>query len=385
MGAEIELLVGGARIGLITASANGTTWVPVDIAPTLGHIVTATQKSPDGTSAASPQGVAVVAVPNPLPPAVFISPLSTAMSAVQLAGLVPGANVELRNNGTVVGHAIATDTTSWVNIAPEATLAAGTPITVRQDLDSILSPAVNSLPITSLGREQVEAPGIATPVHACESSITVTSAIPSADLLIDNEGTSAVWHNVAHAYVAWGAPPFQQGKLVARQTFPRLNMTSPDTVVPVDPATPPPTPTVQDDICPQVAQIYVSGLAPGGILSLYTVTPDPKNPATLVATAIGTAGISATTETFALPPDLAPVTPAGVAVQIVASQTRCGLASGYSPAVGFAKPGGPYTTVILAGPVYVCTRVVVVQSAHIGAQLVAVSGKTGQPLGSVSK
>ncbi|MGH8167738.1 MAG: hypothetical protein ACREQ1_10885, partial [Woeseiaceae bacterium] len=126
----------------------------------------------------------------------------------------------------------------------------------------------------------------------------------------------------------------------------------------------------------------VSKLSAGGLLTVYTRAPDPANPSIIVETAIGVAGISASTEPFNLPLGLSPTTAGGQPVTIVASQTRCSLASAKSAPAGFAKPAPyPYMIPIIAGPLYDCARIVVIQSAHIGAVVEARSATSGLPLG----
>jgi hypothetical protein len=381
-GATVDLVAGGNPIGTNVGGPNGTVWVPISQQPGAGQVVTATQKTADGTSAAA-IGITVVDPPNPLPAPVFVSPspMSNAMSAVLLGGLVPGARVVLRNGGSTIGQAIATNTGQWIDITLGANIAPNSALSARQDLNGIMSPEVGSLPVDTIGEGPLSAPTIGTPITACESSINVTTAVPAADLVIDNEGTPTTWHNVAATYAAWGAPPFKQGKIVAHQSFPRFNRTSPDTEVPVGAPQPPAQPAIQGDVCPQVGMIRISNLAPAGVLTISTVTPDPHNPGAVVITPIGTAGISAETETFYLPPNLQPTTPAGAPVQLVAQQTRCGLTSPESARVGFAQPGGFAGAPIIAPYVYPCTRVIVLQSAHTGAQVVVHSVKTGAPLG----
>jgi hypothetical protein len=379
--AEVQLFAGGRRIGTTIAGVNGTVWVPVDQAPAVGDAVTATQQNDDGESGPSP-GVAVIDLPQPLPSPIFISPLSNAMSSLRLGGLIPGALVEVSNNGAVAGQSVVSDTSAWIDIAPGASLGNNSIMVARQQLGGHSSAAVGSLPIIQINRElQLPAPGIAQPVAACDTSITVTSAVASADLVADNEGTALLWHNVGEAYGAWGAPPLEQGKLVAHQAFPRFNLKGPDTTIPVGPPATPGQPVIQGDICPEVAQVKISNLAPGGTILVSTIIPDPNTPGAVISTPIGTAGVSAATETFNLPAGLQPVTPQGAPVLLVAQQTRCGLTGLESARTGFAAPGGPYTTIIIAGPIYACTGVVVLQSAHPGAQVVATSGNTGQPLG----
>ncbi|NRP73764.1 hypothetical protein ILFOPFJJ_04677 [Ensifer psoraleae] len=380
--ATVELFADGGQIGKSVAGSNGTVWVTIFDTPNAGQLITAVQTTTDGSSAPSPQSVPVIDLPNPPPSPVFVSPLTTAMSAVRLSGLVPGASVTISNNGTVVGLGGGSETTAWIPILAGASLDAGTPLVAEQTLAGISSPSVASLPLVQIGREvDLPTPNVAQPVTACETSINVSGVTPSADLIADNEGVVTTWFNPAEAYAAWGAPQFRQGKMLVKQAFPRLNSESGTTTVPVGPPVTPPTPTIQSDICPQIAQIKLSNLAPGSVVTVYTRAPDPANPGTIVETAIGTAGVSASSEPFNLPPGVNPVTSAGQPVLLTAAQSRCGLTSAKAAPAKFAAAGGPYMVPILAGPLYDCARVVVMQSAHPGSQVEARSTATGLPLG----
>jgi hypothetical protein len=375
-GATVEVMEDGAVIADHFSTGNGEVWVGVSVS-SVGAAITARQSTEEGTSESS-ASIPVIDIPTPLPLPVFVSPLSTGMSTVRLAGLVPGSEVELRNNGALVGRGTAQDTTAWIWIDPNANLDGGTPIQARQEIGGVASDWVDSLPMVTLGQETpLPAPGIGQPVTACETSINVSGATPSADLTVDNEGHETTWYSPASAYGAWGASPFKPGTILARQAFPRLGLESLETTVPVGPPSTPPAPTIQSDICPKVAKIKVSNLSAGGLLTVYSRSPDPGNPATIVETAIGVAGITNAVETFNLPTGFA----AGGALALVATQTRCDLVSTKSAPARFEAPGGPHMIPIVAGPLYACARVIVMQSAHIGALVEARSASTGLPLG----
>ena len=371
--AEIRLFAGSNEIGGTIASTNGTASVPFGNAPHLGDVITATQENNDGESASSP-GVPVVDLPHPLPSPIFVSPLSTAMSSVRLGGLVPGARVQLKHNSTLVGQAVVTDTVAWVDISPGALLSGE--ITAQQDLAGVTSAVVWSAPLVSITPEgHVDAPVLATPINACDTGVSVTSAIATADIVADNEGTPIVWHGLGETYGIWGLPLLKEGKLIAHQAFPRLNVRGPDATFPVGPPVSPDKPAIQSDVCPEIAQVSISNLAPGGVLTLFSVTSNSSGATT--STPIGTVGVSAATETFNLPPDLDPST----GVKLAAQQERCGLSGPQSDAVGFAVPGAPAGPISIEGPLYACTSVIVVDNVHPGAQLVAYSNNTGQQLG----
>lgn len=348
-GAEIRLFSSGSQVGGTIASVSGTVSVSFGSAPSVSAVITATQENDDGESAPSP-GLLVIDAPNPLPSPIFVSPLSTAMSAVRLGGLVPGARVQLKHNSTLVGQAVVTDTVAWIDISPGAQLSGN--ITAQQDLAGMTSAIVKSTPLVVVApKEDLEQPVLATPMNACETNISVTHANATADIVADNEGTPILWHGLGEAYGVSGVPPLKQGKLVAHQAFPRLNIRGPDATFPVGPPVPPDKPAIRSDICPDIAQVSISNLAPGGVLTLFAVTSDATTP-------IGTVGVSAAVETFNLPPDL----DVSGGVKLAAQQERCGLKSPQSDAVGFSVPSTPAGPISIEGPLYACTSVIVVDN-----------------------
>jgi hypothetical protein len=382
-GASVELFANGTPAGSTFAAAGGTIWVGVGIAITAGQQITAKQTTPgDGPSQAS-NVVTVVPAANPLPSPVFISPVTTAMSAVRLGGLVPGAKVEIKSAGVVVADIPVSETAAWIPILAGANISAGAPLVAQQRTGAGASPAVSSLPVVGISREiQLQQPAVGQPIAACETQIFASGVVPSADLVADNEGAVTTWYSPADAFTAWGAPPFSQGKIKVKQAFPRIGKESVQATAPVGPPVQPPTPLVQSDICPKLQQVQISNLAPGAVVTVYAQTPDPNLAGAVVNTPIGSAGVSGGSETFNLPPGVATTTPSGAPVRLTADQTRCGLTSAKcEPPASFAAPGGPYMIPLVAPTLYDCARLVVLQSCHLGAQVELRSASTGLPLG----
>lgn len=380
--ASVELFADGSPAGSAVAGAAGTVWVGVGVALTAGQQITAKQTTPgDGASGASPIAVTVVADPSPPPSPVFLGPLTTAMSALRMGGLLPGAKIEVKSAGVVVAETPVTEVESWVPILGGVNITGGQPLTAQQRTGAGLSAVVSSLPVISINREiQLQPPSVGQPIAACETQIFASGVVASADLVADNEGAVTTWYSPSDAFTAWGAAPFAQGKVKVKQAFPRISRESGQTTVPVGPPQTPPTPLVQSDICPKLQQVKVSNLAPGAVVTLYAQTPGAGG--AVVNTAIGASGVTGTSETFNLPPGLA-TTSGGAPVKVTADQTRCALTSGKSAPASFVGAGGPYPNPIVAPPLHDCGRVVVMQSCHVGAQVELRSESTGLPLGDV--
>jgi hypothetical protein len=385
-GATVDLLVGGGSVGSDSSSAGGTLFVTVNSALSAGQTVTAQQTTADGTSDASSQGVPVIDVPDPLPVPVFASPLSTCVSTLRLDGLVPGATVEVRHNGTTVGRITAGRTSEFVRLDPAVSLSAGSRLEARQEVRSeggVLSSApAFSLPLPLANREQqLPAPGIGQPVIACKTALAFSNMVPSAEVVVDNEGTATEWLNVAAAYTGWGAAPFQQGKLIAKQRFTNCGLESPDTVVPVGPPQPPGQPVITALPCPKLRKVYLTGLEPGATVVLSTVVPDPSTPGAVVVTPIGETVASTASEDFDLPAGLQTVTSAGAQVLLTARQTLCGLPSIDANRVAFALPTGPVAAPTLVTPNFECARQIRVTGALPASLLQPFYSDAGLPAG----
>jgi hypothetical protein len=386
--AAVDVLADGDGVASLHSITGGTLWMPISHPFVDGQKVTAVQNTPGGTSDESAQPVIVTAVPNPLPAPVFVSPLSTCMSTLELTGLQPGATVRVRQGGTVVGTTVAGQPTDSVPMS--GSLSAGDRLQATQEIvvggTTVASPPVLSLPIEGTNREKpLPPPGVGQPVTACRTALDFSGMTPSADVTVDNEGTSSSWLSIASAYTAWGAP-LQQGKLVARQRFPRCNMESTKTEVPVGPPKAPGQPVIQARPCPKLRKVHLTGLEPPSVLVLSTVVPHPSTPGTVIVTPIGEATASSTSEDFDLPLGIEPVTNTGAAVQLTARQTLCGLPSSDSSRVGFATPPGPDYLVQIVPPIFECSRRVPVRLASTApqdpsSQLQPFYADTDEPIG----
>jgi hypothetical protein len=384
--ATVDLVVVGASVGSASSSMGGTLWVSVSGPLVAGQSMTARQTTPGGVSDESANAVTVIDLPDPLPTPVFVSPLSVCMSRLKLDGLVPAATVTVRQGATAVGQLVAGQSSDFVDINPAATIIAGTRLDASQDIvvdgTTLSSPHAISLPVPSVNREQaLPPPGVGQPIVACRTALDFFGMTPSADVVVNNNGRTSQWLNVASSYNGWGAPPFEQGKLVARQRFPRCDMESKETVVPVGPPQAPGKITIQPDPCPKLRRVHLSGLIPSSLVVLSTVEPDPTTPGAVVLTPIGEATASSFSEDFDLPVGIEPSTATGAPVLLTATQTLCGLTSPDALRVGFATPAGPSGPPVITSPVYECARRVAVTGAHPSRLLQPFDVGSGAPIG----
>jgi hypothetical protein len=371
-GATVELRIGGAGVGSRAAVTNGNLWVPFSRTLNVGEMVVAVQSLGGATSLPSNTAVPVLAVPSPLPAPVFASPMSQFMSHVLLGGLVSGAKVEVRNGGTLAGAIVVSGTSAWVPVNP-AVLAAGAVLTAVQTIGGQTSPTTNSTKLVAVNARTVPPPKIEEPVRACETALHVLECIPAADLIAENAGNVAVWTTIASDFGATGAAEFKPGPLKVLQRLPGAGTQSPDVVLTVGPAQPPGKPGLAP-FCPEVKRVAVSGLKPGGVLTLWKRVWGQTG-----ETEIGPFGIGKETEQVDLPEV---VGGSGPMMEIVARQSSCGLTSPPGSATEFARPGsgavysGPPKIV---PPLYDCAGAVPCENLTlVSARLFSVH--TGLPL-----
>lgn len=384
--ATVDLLVAGNSAGSDQSLSGGTLWVRLNRTLAAGDNVTARQSTPGGTSDESVLPVPVVDVPDPLPAPVFVSPLSTCMSMLRLDGLVPGAAVFVAQGAVVIGKTVASQPGEFVSIDQGASLSQGARLEAWQEIalagGTLTSPRVASMPIEGTNREgPVPPPGVGQPLTACKTALAFFNMVPSADVVIDNNGVRSTWLNVASAYTGWGAPPLTQGKVVAKQRFSRCEIESAETTVPVGPPQPPGKPVIQSGFCPTLRKVHLSGLDPSALLVISTVTPDPNTAGAVVVTPIGEATVSSVEEDFDLPLGVEPVTATGAAVLLTARQTLCGQPGLDADRVGFATPGGPFVPPTITAPLMECALRVGVTGAHPASRLQPFDAGTGMPIG----
>lgn len=377
--------MGGATINQVHSDFGGLVWVDLPAPLAAGDAVTARQTNASGSSDESAHPVPVIETPNPLPGPVFDSLLTTYMSKVMLDGLVPGAQVEIRQQGVLIGQRTATRTRQSVPLDPGIKLTPFVALEASQSIalgggQTISSPTVPSLPIIKLNLDVLPAPPITEPVLACQSRVIFAGVAPSAEVQIENEGSGASWLNVDAWYSATAHRPFQEGTLVARQFFSRHNLTSPDTQIKVAPTSTPTALVLSHYPCAANRRVQVAGLVPGATVTLFSHDvaigdPSRKGPETV----LGEAQASASAQEFDLPADLN-VRQDEVRTRIGARQQLCGLTSPDSDLVLFAEVN-PATPLAIIEPIYACVRHLRVNCQTIGRTLQARDAGTGQPLG----
>ncbi len=376
-GADLALLVDGDRVGSAFAGSNGNLWVGLDRRLAPGQTVAATQAIGGNESTPSNNPVTVIDVPIPLPQPVFGSPVTECMDRVLLMSLVPGAQVTLKFGNALLTQFEAIGTCAWASFDPSP-LAAGQTLSAVQSIDAQTSAVAVSMPLASITqRENLPVPAIAGPLRACDTAVLVSAMIPAGQLETENRDSSQLWVNIAETYWATGVRPLQEGMLTARQRLPGCGGVSAGVDVPVGPAVTPPAPMLQP-FCPDARRVVVSGLKPGGVLTLWSRVYEQA-----AETEIGSVGIGGSVEQVDLPEQIGG---SGDVMAIVARQTLCGLTSPPGSSLEFTRPGSgalPPPTPAIVAPLLDCMRAVPATGLFNGVLTQVFSEHTGQPLSDV--
>ncbi|MFF2246568.1 hypothetical protein ACFVTM_20625 [Arthrobacter sp. NPDC058130] len=354
--------------------ANGDLWVKLDHALSPGQQVTAIQEVGGVSSQPGNNPVAVIPLPSPLPTPAFASPVTKCMDQVLLAGLVPGATVTLKLNNTVLAANPVVGTSAWIAFSP-APLVVGARLSAEQAVGGMSSGPSFSMPLAPVPeQENVPTPVIAGPLHACDTAVLASGLIPAGHLDLENGASAQYWVSLAETMWASGSNPLTEGTLVVRQSLPGCGGVSGPLKVPVGPAVAPPAPVLQP-FCPDAKRVVVSGLKPGGALTLWSRAANQT-----AETPIGTIGIGRTTEEVDLPLQIGG---SGQVMAIVARQTLCGLTSAPGSSLEFARPDSgalPPPTPLIVAPLVDCMRAVPADGLFNGVLTQVFSVSHGLPL-----
>lgn len=381
--ADVDILDNGTSIGHGVATNPGELYVKLTSQPTVGHSITAIQKTSEGVSEPSAQAIPVLDVPDPLPVPVIVSDLNTCMNDIRADGLVPGAQVITTIGGQPFGSTTASSTSAWLGIDPTNLIAQDSHAEIFQQVTiggvtrkskSVTSP---NIPAFVLNEHRLPPPVLA-PLVECITSREFLQVVPGAGTTITNEGQSEFWINPQAAFHGNSAPPLRQGKAVATQSMPRCLREGQPVTLTVGPATIPPAPTVKQDLCPDTPRLTVSNLTPGGILHVERRVKLDPNQSSWSIQELGDLGIAYTTQTVDLPPSVALTDPGGP-VFIALAQSCC---AGISPntLVAVASLAGPFNAPTIVEPVFECSRGIPIKGAHIGADVQAFDVGSGLPI-----
>jgi hypothetical protein len=276
-GAWVEILVNGSPIQRTNIATSNAVEVPL-----LGYTMppggTVTARWSLGGEASLPSVPEIVlGYPTKLGNPFFLSPIHTCVDWIAVGGLYPGATVEIRNGGNLVGGPDSSNgATTHVRI--HGSISPGDRLNATQIVQVPNLGAVQSHPANSLAaedwfpREDVpQTPVVIGPIHECAGAVLVGGAVPGCFLHLHSGGTELEYAAVAADF--WALLP---GEAHAPATFAasshlrrcgRQSGVSP--VVGVDPAAPLRTPTLKPDTqyCPSGVSVTAEALTPRSALT----------------------------------------------------------------------------------------------------------------------
>jgi len=337
--ADVKILDNGKQIGRITAPRPGELLVPIKTPPTVGHRITATQTTSNGTSDESSLVLTVITAPSPLPVPGIQSALNTCMADIWAVGLVPGARVITKIGGQEFASILATETSGWLGIYPTLHIAVGSQVELHQEAAGFIpSMEFISPPIPAFGKFEtsLDPPGFRG-LLPCSTDRDMYNLVPGANTTIVNEGQTEVWVNAGAAMHGYRGNPLKPGTLVAQQTTTRCPFKGRAGTFAVARG-PVNTPTVSHPLCPDTLCLTVFNLVPLGLLNIKREVKVGPNGTEL--TLLGDHPVSQTTEIVDLPRNLRLTDPAGP-VHIGLDQFVCGDGSDET-LVDIAPSGGPF-------------------------------------------
>lgn len=365
--ATVTVFADGAQVAQGVASWADQVF-PLAAALSANQQVTATQTIGMETSIVSPESVEVQAKPPTIGPVGFLSHLNQCAECVWLEGLVPGAKVELRDGGAVLGSGESYDGNARFHLATP--LASGMDIKAQQEACGDSGPVTDGPPVDELAEkfESLPTPIVEPPLHECERRVTISNVVHGATVtLLRSAGPNLqacfdldrLWMGVN--------PPWALGETIsARQELGgRCRLGSADAApVLVADNTPVPSLHVQPPLCADNTTVIVSGLVMGArvqILEDGVSMGEAESP------------VDGTFD-FLVPPVTAGRT-------ITAMQELCGEWSSSGGGVLVDAAPSSLPTPKTQDPLFACGAAVRVSNLHVGGRVYVYSTLLDAPIG----
>lgn len=349
--------------------------VPGSLVP--GRKLAARQKLGVDDSTLSVDTVEVQKRPNPVGPVTFVTPLMQCAECLYLEGLVPGAKVEVRDGGTVIGTGESYDGVARVGLSQA--IHAGSVIEGRQTACGVpgtVTKPPGPLPGAWGTKRVLPAPVVESPLVECSHRVTVRGVFPGATVELNRSAgpdltacfdLPSLWFGVS--------PHLKVGETIsARQYYPKCEVmgdwSSPPVVV--DPLEPVPVPSVNAPLCKNGTNVTVCGLKAGSHVRI-TVAPSHHGGFPVGGTVYEAFAPNDGCFDFPFP---APGLPGDS--DVYATQEMCGRISDPSNVV-FVDPVPDHLPVPkIVEPLFECSTVVRVENLHPGSRVYVVSEKVGE-------
>ena len=366
-GSTVTVFADGAPVASGTASWSDQTFtLGTALAP--GQLVNATQTIGLETSLPSPETVQVQAKPPVVGGVGFRSHLNQCGECLWLEGLVPGAKVELRDGGTVLGSGRATTATRGCTSRPPS--RSGCRSRPSRPLAGSRGSATTAPPIDVVVEKLrvLPKPVVQTPLHECERRVTVSEVVHGATVtLLRSAGPNlqacfdldSLWMGVN--------PPLALGETIsARQELfgaCKLKSADADPVV-VEDNTPVPAAHVKPPLCAGSTTVVVTGLIMGARVTIFADGGE-----------LGTAESPVDGSYDFLVPPLVGGT------FITAIQELCGEKSGPGDGVLVDPAPSSLPTPKVHEPLFECGAAVRVSNLQVGGRVYVISSMLGAPIG----
>jgi Domain of unknown function (DUF1929) len=366
-GSTVTVFANGAVVGIGTASWPDQTF-PLSTPLTAGQQVTAMQTVGMDMSQPSPEAVEVQAKPPVVGAVGFRSHLNQCGECVWLEGLVPGAKVELRDGGTVLGVGESYDGNARFHLSMP--LASGMDIKAQQTACGTPG-LVTDGPLVDVLVEKIQTlptPVVQTPLRECERRVTVSNIVHGATVtLMRSAGPNlqacfdldSLWMGVN--------PPLALGETISarQELLGRCKLKSADAApVTVEDNTPVPAAHVVPPLCEGNTTVVLSGLVMGARVKILTDGAE-----------LGMAESPVDGSYDFLVPALVGGT------TITAIQELCGEWSVPGTGVLVDKAPASLPTPKVHAPLFECGASVRVSNLHVGARVYVYSSMLGAPIG----
>lgn len=366
-GSTVTVYADGVMVAQAAATWSDQTFV---IAGGLGagQEVTATQTVGVDTSIPSPESVVVQAQPPVIGPVGFRSNFNECGECVWLEGLVPGAKVELRDGGTVLGSGESYDGNARFHLG--TSLAVGMDIKAQQEACGNPGVDTDGPPVDHVLEKErrLPKPVVVAPLRECERRVTVSNVVHGAYVeLMRSAGPNQVACFDLDTLWMGVNPPLALGEVVsARQELRgHCNIKSADAdPVMVQDNTPVPVAYAQPPLCDGATTVVVTGLVMGARVTIFADGAELGQAESPVDGSYD----------FLVPPLTGGNT-------ITATQELCGEWSLPGPGVLVDAAPASLPTPKVIEPLYDCGAAVRVSNLYIGARVYVWSTMLGAPIG----
>jgi Domain of unknown function (DUF1929)/Kelch motif len=341
------------------------------------HKLAARQTLGTDTSELSTDTVEVQQRPNPVGPVSFVTPLVECAKCLWIEGAVPGAKVEVRDGGAVIGTAESYDGVARVHLSQR--IRATSQIEGQQTacgVPGIVTHPPGPLPpLLPKQGLRLPAPTVEDPLVECSQRVTVSDVFPGATVEFVRSGgpgftvcfdLPSLWSGVS--------PHLTLGETVAaRQSYPECEQQSEWSVpVVVDPLAPVPVPTTKGPLCKGGTNVTVCGLKAGARVRI-TVAPHHHGGFPVGGTVYEAYAPEDGCFDFAFADPGLP----GDSV-VYATQELCGKQSDPSNLVHVDAVPDTLPTPKIPEPLFECATVVHVENLHPGSRVYVVSEAVGE-------